>query len=756
MSKAETFIQKPNIREARVPVKISPPIVFILFQALFSSIVSADSQESKSLTIQRAEESIIIDGDFTEKIWETAASVTNFLEIDPGENVQPPVETEVKLTYDDNYLYVAFLAYDNPENVRATFGNRDEVFADDFVAIILDPYGESNTGIMLASNPFGIQLDTKNSGRDDNLGFDIVYNTQGKITEDGFQVEMSIPFTSLSFPVQEEQEWRVGFYRSLPRENRHQIAWGGLDRTNPCWLCQLGYLRGMKGIQKKQVLELLPAVVGSQAYYPDSLNVLKPNTAEGEPSLGFRYSFSSDLSAEFTLNPDFSQVEADADQIDVNTTYALFFPEKRPFFNEGSELFKTYINAVYTRSINDPIAAGRIIGKMGKTTFAFLSALDEHSPYTIPGEEKSYSAISGKSLSNIFRAKHSLGQAGFYGFMVTDRRMADGGSGTLTGFDFRYRFNKIYSLEMQTLLSNTAESSDSLLTDDDTFGDGYTMTFDGETFKGNAVEVEFSRTTKHVFLEAQYEHKTPEFRADNGFITKNNYKKYGFVSRVQFWPNGAILSSYNFGVGGGIFHNHSGELKKKKLKIWTNFTLPRQTNIEIDFEITPFERFKSTNMTGLWNWNINIHSRFSERIMLGFGTGLGEKMVRYLDIPEHGHSQFYYTWMQMKLTKKLSVQPMYSYSEMKTTTGDSTYYSGFTSRIRMNYQISKALSFRLFTQYSDFSNTLQFQPLISYRPSPFTIFYLGSTHGYDVTGDFEKTEESARQIFLKLQYLFDV
>ena len=142
--------------------------------------------------------------------------------------------------------------------------------------------------------------------------------------------------------------------------------------------------------------------------------------------------------------------------------------------------------------------------------------------------------------------------------------------------------------------------------------------------------------------------------------------------------------------------------------------------------------------------------------MLGFGTGTGEKMIRYLDIPERGKGTFYYTWMQLKVTEKFSIQPMYSYSEMKTISGDSTYYSGFNSRVRINYQFSRSLSFRLFTQYSDFSKGLQFQPLISYRPSPFTIFYLGSTHGYDITGDFEKAEESSRQIFMKFQYLFDV
>ena len=709
------------------------PLFIIL--TIFISTGFAEDRILPSLTISHASSTIIIDGDLSEPAWLSAAATNHFLEFEPGDNIIPSVETEVRMTYDEVNLYVAFLAYDNPENVRASYQNRDEVWSDDFVAVILDPFGESSTGIMIGSNPFGIQMDLKRSGQNDDPGFDIVYESQGKITDKGFQVEMAIPFSSLSFPKKEMQEWRIGFYRSVPREKKNQILWGGLDRNDPCFLCQLGFLKGIKGIQIKQILELLPAMVGSQSSSLDDQDQLQSGSFEGEPSLGFRYSFSSDLSAEFTLNPDFSQVEADAEQIDVNTTYALYFPEKRPFFNEGAELFKTYVNAVYTRSINNPVVAGRLITTIGKTTFAFLSAIDEDSPFTIPAEEQSYSAIGGKSLSNIFRAKHSLGKTGFYGIMLTDRRMEHGGSGSVAGIDFRYRFNKIYSLEMQGLLSSTEEPNDSLMQSIDLFGDGNTIEFDGEMFNGNAVEIEISRSTKLWHLEGSYEHKTPTFRAENGFITQNNYKEFKLVSRFQFWPNGDIISEYSIGTRGSLIQNFSDEVKQKEISIWTNVTLPLQTQIQIDFDYSLFERFKSTNMTDLWDVDVNINSQFSEKMMMGLGAGISESMVRYLDPPIRGTGQFFYIWSQIKFTKKLVVQPMVSYTEMKSIDRDSTYYSGYQSRIRVNYQFNRAFSFRIFTQYSDFSEVLQIQPLLSYQPSPFTIFYLGSDHGFDVTGN---------------------
>ncbi|MBT4155169.1 MAG: carbohydrate binding family 9 domain-containing protein, partial [Candidatus Marinimicrobia bacterium] len=494
-----------------------------------SQILLAEKMETlKDPTVEaeRFYESITIDGNLEEESWGRATGTDYFIEIDPGENIMPSEKTKVKVGYDESNLYVAFWASANPADIRASYQKRDRAWGDDFVAIFLDTYGDANVGTMIGANPYGVQLDAKNDGNNDDESFDLIYESQGRITDSGYQVEMSIPFSSLSFPEQEVQEWKVGFYRSLPREKRAQIVWGGFDRTDPCFLCQLGTLTGIRDIKQRGSLEFLPAIVGSQASALDANNTLQKGDINGEASLGIKYSFSSDRFAELTINPDFSQVEADEQQVDVNTTFALYFQEKRPFFNAGNDLIDTWINPIYTRSINNPKIAGRIINRGQKLSWYMLSALDENSPYTIPGEEQSFSEMGGQSFSNIFRMKRTLNDGSFYGVLATDRRMANNnGSGSTVGFDTRYRLNKKYQIEFQTVFSKTVEPNDSLLVDGSFFGDDYSFTFDGESFTGNAVELELRRDTEHWNLEMGYDHSTPTFRAENGFVSSNNEQR---------------------------------------------------------------------------------------------------------------------------------------------------------------------------------------------------------------------------------------
>ena len=406
----------------------------------FMSILQANAMdvlENPILEINRIQKPIKIDGDLTDIEWGQVNGTEYFVEIEPGDNITPSEKTKVKVGYDDQNLYVAFWAFADPMDIRASYQNRDQAWMDDFVAIFLDTYGDANAGTMIGANPYGIQLDAKNNGGgDDDPTFDLVYESKGKITDEGYQVEMAIPFSSLSFPDREVQEWKVGFYRSLPRENRSQIVWGGFDRTNPCFLCQMGTLKGIQGITQGGSFEFLPAIVGSQISELDQNNILQKGTALGQASLGVKYSLSSDQVAEFTINPDYSQVEADAEQVDMNTTFALFFPEKRPFFNAGNDIINTWIDAIYTRSINNPAASGRMINRGQKNSWYMLSALDEDSPYIIPGEEQSFSLLGGRSVSNIFRFKRTLEEASHFGILATDRRMVENdGSGSVVGFD---------------------------------------------------------------------------------------------------------------------------------------------------------------------------------------------------------------------------------------------------------------------------------------------------------------------------------
>ena len=613
---------------------------------LLSQILLAEKMETlKDPTVEaeRFYESITIDGNLEEESWGRATGTDYFIEIDPGENIMPSEKTKVKVGYDESNLYVAFWASANPADIRASYQKRDRAWGDDFVAIFLDTYGDANVGTMIGANPYGVQLDAKNDGNNDDESFDLIYESQGRITDSGYQVEMSIPFSSLSFPEQEVQEWKVGFYRSLPREKRAQIVWGGFDRTDPCFLCQLGTLTGIRDIKQRGSLEFLPAIVGSQASALDANNTLQKGDINGEASLGIKYSFSSDRFAELTINPDFSQVEADEQQVDVNTTFALYFQEKRPFFNAGNDLIDTWINPIYTRSINNPKIAGRIINRGQKLSWYMLSALDENSPYTIPGEEQSFSEMGGQSFSNIFRMKRTLNDGSFYGVLATDRRMANNnGSGSTVGFDTRYRLNKKYQIEFQTVFSKTVEPNDSLLVDGSFFGDDYSFTFDGESFTGNAVELELRRDTEHWNLEMGYDHSTPTFRAENGFVSSNNEQRLYMESVWVYSPN-TFLNKFVGGFYTGINQNLDGEIKRQSTFIFSNFKLPKQTNINGNFNYTSFRRFKETNFKNLWKIGTNINSKITKSTSIYFGGNYGIQLATFLEVPETGYSFSFYS-----------------------------------------------------------------------------------------------------------------
>ena len=721
--------------------------------------VVSDDLKNRIFEITRATGSIIVDADLDDVGWADAASTDFFLEIQPGDNVDPPDPTEVKVTYDKDNLYVAFMAYSDPDDIRATLQKRDQAWRDDFVAIIIDAYGDANAAVMIGSNPLGVQMDALNQGQHDDDSYDIIYESAGKITDKGFHVEMAIPFSSLSFPKKKIQEWKVTFFRSFPRDARHMVTWGGLDRSNQCWLCQLGTLKGIQGIEQKGKLEFLPTLIGSQSSELDENNALKKGSSEGEVSMGIKYSLSSDRVAEIAINPDFSQVEADEEQIDVNTTFALNYPEKRPFFNEGADLTDTPVSVVYTRSINNPTGVGRIINRGQKDSWLLLSALDEDSPYIVPGEEQSFTRMGSKSFSNIFRYKRSLNEGSFLGLIATDRRMVDNqGSGSVVGFDTRYRFNDTYQVEFQSVFSHTQEPDDSLLISSATFGDNHTFTFDGESFSGNALKLEFDRNTEHWRMEVGYDHRTPTFRAENGFVTNANNRRIFGQSLWIYFPNN-FFSQVLGGVHAGVEHNFDGVQKAKYIALFSNLAMPRQTRLNVMYARRMQYRFKDTELKGTYDIKINLNSQFSERYQFGTNIGRHVAPVRFLEVPEEGRLAVLEFWTRMQASDRLNVGLSYNSQKMTTMDRKTDYFSGYTSTLRASYQHNKSLGFKVLTQYNDFSKDFQIQPLLTYQPSPFTIFYIGSTSNQNVDGlAFDNIQNGMltdRQYFMKIQYLFN-
>jgi len=218
-----------------------------------------------SLTIPRISSSVIIDGNLDEYMWQTAAVATNFSESFPEERALPPIGVRTLVAYDENNLYVAYIIEDDPKDIRHHLSDRDQIWQDDYAGMLLDTNGDGQVTYFIAANPLGIQGDTRSGNGNEDISFDLIYESAGQLTETGYQVEMAIPFRSLRFPSAEEQVWRATFWITHPREDRNTYSWAGINRDDPCMSCQFGTLRGIKNIRTGRNLEILPSLTGSQS-----------------------------------------------------------------------------------------------------------------------------------------------------------------------------------------------------------------------------------------------------------------------------------------------------------------------------------------------------------------------------------------------------------------------------------------------------------------------------------------------------------
>jgi len=716
------------------------------------------------MEVTRATGAIAIDGELNDAGWVGVARADNFAEHQPGDQVKPPVDTVAYITYDDKQLYVAFVCYDDPQMVRASFTQRDRIWNDDYVIFLLDTFAQQNWAYEIAVNPYGIQGDllwSATGGED--MGYDVVFYSAGKITDRGYQVEMAIPFRSLRFPFQTEQVWRVDFWRNHPREVRGQYSWAAYDRDDPCWPCQWGTVTGIREVQPGKGLELLPAVVATQAGSRYEDGIFRNGEVEPDFGMSARFSLSSSTSLEGTYNPDFSQVESDAAQIDVNTTFALFYPEKRPFFQEGSDMFNTSFNAVYTRSINDPEYALKVIGRTGQTNLAILSARDENSPVIVPFEESSEFAAVGKTTSNIIRLQRTFGEQSYFGVIGTDRRYDSGGSGTLAGVDWRLRLSQNYHIEAQVLASHTVEPNDTTLTADfetEVFDGGrHTAAFDGESFWGHGIYGSFTRSARHWSFDLDYWERSPTLRADNGFEPRNDQKLGLFWTGYTIWfDDDSVIEwvepSFNLG--------RQWNFRNIKKDEWINVDLVTrlkwaQTQFHVQY-LNSNELFGGVQFENIWQWHFCMNSNPADLLQYGFAVNYGHRIARRHLVM--GEERSYSIWADLKPWDRLLLETIFNYIESDDVATGEGLFAGFVTRGKLSLQLTRELTLRLILQYDDFDETWEADPLITYQINPFSIFYVGSTRDYEYLIPENEGPNNwklaDRQYFLKLQYLFQL
>jgi len=753
-------------------------IVIFFIISLFITPISLKADDSfkpvyhPTLDVSKLSGTIKIDGSLDDSGWQTAAKADNFAEHTPGDQTKPPVDTEALITYDDDNLYVAFICYDDPTKVRATLCERDMgIWNDDNICFLLDTYGSASWAYELNVNPFGIQGDhiwSQYGGED--IGYDLIWESAGKITDKGWQIEMAVPFSSLRFPNKPEQVWKIDFWRNHPRDIRRQYSWAAYDRNETCWPCKWGTVTGIKNIKPGKGIEIMPTVVGFQSGELDDNDNFKNDDPDGAISLGGKYSITSDIVAEATYNPDFSQVEADPSQIDVNTKFALFYDERRPFFQEGNDLYRTIFNAVYTRSINDPQFAGKVTARTNRTSVAYMIARDENTPIILPFEESSTYLRAGKSVSNILRARRGFGDDSHVGILVTDRRLDGGGSGTLLSVDTKIKLSGRYHYELQFIRTHTEEPDDTMLTyneDDTTFNStafdnkGHTAGFNGESFWGDALYTGIMRETANSYIEFGYLERSPTFRADNGFQPQNNNRRPLLFAQYTFRFDEGLIDRIYPAITAAQVYNFD-KIKKDEYVIFdiTTYLRAAQTQVHNQYKKSA-ERLAGIKFGNIWYFHTCANSQLlGGKIALGGGINYGHCIARGEDPPVMGKKTSWSAWIELKPINRIHWENSVVYEKNDNLDTDENIYKGYILYSQLNYQILRKLSLRLVVEYDNFNEAWSADPLLSYRINPFSIFYVGSTSDYgQLTNndtDLKDWKLTSRQFFLKLQYLFQM
>jgi hypothetical protein len=753
-------------------------LVFALLPAVFGlRPVYADDDYKPiylpSMQVSRLDGTIKIDGQLNDTGWRTAAKAGNFAEHQPGDQVKPPVETIAYMTYDQSKLYVAFMCYDDPKEIRASMCDRERMFNDDCAALLLDTYGNSACAYEIFSNPYGIQGDGLWSRTgDEDMTYDLIFESAGVVTDSGYQVEFAIPFSSLRFPDKQEQEWRVDFWRNRPRESQEKYSWAAIDRDNSCWPCQWGTVTGVRDVNPGKGLEIMPSLVGYQSGGRNEQNEFVNDKIDGRVSVNGKYGVTSDIVTEATYNPDFSQIESDAAQIDVNTTFALFYEERRPFFQEGSDLFGTWLPLVYTRSINDPDFAGKVTARLNRTSFAYLAAQDVHSPFILPEEEGSGYLLGEKSISNIFRLRHDFAEDTHLGLLVTDRRVNGGGSGSALSLDSEIKFTKHFRVQAQAVASHTEEPNSQSLSDQiqryvdagaikETFDDGkHTAAFDGESYWGRSWVVNLEQSSRNFDLDVQYLERSPTYRADNGYEPKNNLRLAEINGGYTYYLENSVVEWINPNFDIARRWNFDGWIRDEWVVVGASTRLKAaQTNLHAQY-MRSGENFGGVQFDGIWNWHNCFSVYLSDHFAGGGSFDYGHRIARrHLRM---GMEYYITGWLDIKPNDRVLWENWLDYNKSDDLNSGEELFDGYIYRTRLSYQFARRLSLRWIVQYDGFSEEWEVAPLITYRLSPFSVFYIGSTYDYD---SFDNPNDSsfdrsarlyARQFFMKLQYLFQI
>lgn len=672
-----------------------------------------------------------LNGNVTKEKYAGAIELDLKYEVSPGTNTPSPFLTKGYIFRTDQSLIVGFYAEFDPENFRANLQRRDEAWDDDIIGIALDVYGDTRNMVFLGSNAFGVQLDVRKNdpanpsfGNEFDESFDCNYETWAKRYDSSYTVEMRIPFNSLQFGNSNEQRWKFSFWRkAFNGAQEIQIQTFFLDRANPCSDCQYAHALILDGIKPKLRSTILPYAFG--AVSSESTDEISSIAKIGGSAF---IALSPATSIEAALIPDFSQVEADVAQVSINSSFALFYPERRPFFIEGSDLLESRLKYVYTRTISQPLALSKLNFQSKKLRLYALTGYDPSSPYLVPGENYSSYGTSTGNWSSIIRAEHPMKNASSFGFMSTHRIYDEGGFGHTLALDLNTQISPRWRYKVELARTETLEPENDWISSGEKFSE-HTAELDGERFSGYSLFSGIYRQTTNWKTRADIMLISPTFRPEMGFEPRNNFRRLEIGQQYRGFPNGKYIKNYSIYAETSLYTNYSNVIKERSTFTFARMQLFGNVNLSFNGKFIEKENYLDSDYDNLFNGRLNISWSPNQAFSFGSGIGGGRSIAYNETNPREGIIQRRGIDLNLQAKGKFQWGLDLDYEKM-TELFDPTLsiYEGFLFQSVFKYTLTRALDFRLVSQLNNFNSdeiNVLMQPLIQYRPTAFSLFYIG-------------------------------
>lgn len=620
----------------------------------------------------------VIDGLLSDSCWKDTSCGNDFIQYDPLNGADPSESTHAHVAYDENNLYLGFHCFEgDPRRILTSLSPRDRLSGDDMIEVILDTYGDCRNAFRFAVNPCGVQVDRIYSvGSGNDLEWDAVWRSSCKLVDNGWTAELAIPFKQLRFPRREEQTWSINFRRFIARTNE-TIFWTRLLR-NESLLEVSGRLFGITGLQSGLHLEFLPYVAVGESKWKTE------RTTKKEFGLDAKYGLTTSLTLCATANPDYSQVEADVVKINL-TPYETYYPEKRPFFLEGGNIFHSPIHFFYSRRISNPSYGLKLTGRLGEYSFGMIHVGDE--PRGTP-----------KSRYSIVRAKKDILKSSEIGIFLTSK---EGGGGKSSGDANQHGFyNRAYGLDGKLVSKGT-----SLLR----FQVGGTKT-KGIQGQDRAYYLEIRHLPDvGVYLNAFYTRFEEDFLPKAGYVSRPNYQRsFGFLGyRFRVERHGIrrfgieVFLDKGFENAGKEIFSYPGSF------LWVHFTNGTWANLSYRYgrEVWDNTGYKPIGYMVL-NMGLGMSGPFDATLWYKEG-----KDIIY-DQEILGHERHVSVEVTIKPERRVKMEHALEHrSQFKETNrGKILMYSGLVNRI--SYQFSKSVYIRLISDSNTYSHQHQFQVLL--------------------------------------------